>query len=98
MSEDERMSNAPESTANADELTPSAFPHHSPREGWVVLLDSQGHEVSERLPVVIDDDRIDDLRFKYITPTAAAWVRAIDADGVARDVPLDGEEQPWPRF
>jgi hypothetical protein len=68
-------------------------PKHPPREGWVVLLDSNGREVSERIPVVVNCDPLDftvdhSLTFDQIETGSVAYVRVYDIDGVLRNVPL----------
>lgn len=68
-------------------------PKHPPREGWVVLLDSDGREVSERIPVVVNCDPLEftvehGLTFDQIEAGSVAAVRVYDIDGVLRDVPL----------
>lgn len=68
-------------------------PQHPPREGWVVLLNSEGREVSERIPLVVDCDPLEftvdhALTFKQIESYGVAYVRVIDIDGTPRDVPI----------
>lgn len=66
---------------------------HPPREGWVVLLDSDGREVSERIPVVVNCDPLEftvehALTFDQIESGIVSAVRVYDIDGTLRDVPL----------
>jgi hypothetical protein len=68
-------------------------PKHPPREGWVVLLDSRGREVSERIPVVVNCDpltfKVDhELTFRDIQAPHLMHVRVIDADCNHHDVAL----------
>jgi hypothetical protein len=66
---------------------------HPPREGWVVLLDRDGREVSERIPIVVNCDPLEftvehALTFDQIESGTVSAVRVYDIDGTLRDVPL----------
>jgi hypothetical protein len=72
-------------------------PAHPPREGWIVLIDQEGREVSARIPVVVNCDphlfKVDhSLTWRELQTTTVAGVRVIDADGNTHDAPIDGDE------
>ena len=73
-----------------------------PREGWAVMLDDQGREVTPHVPVVL----VPDGRGGYVTPAPTAFrmllrearlvatVRLTDADGAVSDIRVRVEEHP----
>jgi hypothetical protein len=65
-----------------------------PREGWVVMVDASGREVTPRIPVVVKGDplvfKVDhSLTFEALETTVIHAARVIDADGNTYDVPIN---------
>ena len=63
-----------------------------PREGWLVLVDRDGNEVSNRIPVVRDEHGRNllphDQAVNVSRPTDAFAVRYINARKRIKDTPL----------
>lgn len=76
-------------------LLPKRQPAYPPREAWVVCLDRDRREVTTRVPIVLHGPpsqltTTDGLYFRTLEACILHYVRVIDTDGTATDLPITG--------